>query len=208
MTFKKLLYLGGFLILGLFIFNSKALAVGCDEVNGFAGELDSCNWNLTGNTLSVTLALNSTGVADSNASGGNFFFSLQTDAGETIPPDRFTVLANTDPQTFNIDLTPYPGDWRFFAFTSAAAPWSAQSIDGGIGTVLFTITAGQVLGVSFIPLASVGQVLASTTPIATGTFPAFAIIIFTVLGVIFSVLVIEFIISVFGRGSKSVLRHK
>lgn len=59
-----------------------------------------------------------------------------------------------------------------------------------------------------IPLPTASEVVSSTTPVAAVVFPAFDSAIYLVLGVIIGVLVVGFVISVFGKAAKSVLKRR
>ncbi len=59
-----------------------------------------------------------------------------------------------------------------------------------------------------IPLPDASQVIASTTPVAAVVFPAFSPVIWFLLGVIIAVLVVGFVVGVFGRGAKAVLKRR
>jgi len=59
-----------------------------------------------------------------------------------------------------------------------------------------------------IPLPDAATVIASTTPVAAVTFPAFEPVIFFILGIIIAVLVVGFVIRAFGKASKAVLKRR
>ena len=59
-----------------------------------------------------------------------------------------------------------------------------------------------------IPLPDAGTVISSTTPVAAVVFPALSPVIWFVLGVIIAVLVVGFVVRVFGRASKAVLKRR
>lgn len=59
-----------------------------------------------------------------------------------------------------------------------------------------------------LPLPSVSNVVSSTTPVAAAIAPEFLPAAYLVLGVILGVLVVGFIISVFGKAIKSVVKRR
>lgn len=59
-----------------------------------------------------------------------------------------------------------------------------------------------------LPLPAVDTVISSTTPVAASVAPEFLPAAYLVLGVILGVLVVGFIISVFGKAIKSVVKRR
>jgi len=59
-----------------------------------------------------------------------------------------------------------------------------------------------------LPLPAISDVIASTTAVTVVMFPQYAPVIWIVLGVFIATLVVGFVVAVFGRGAKHVLRRR